>query len=55
MPSSKFEELATSIDRHGTLYRCLDCGDLFELIEEARSIQFTPRAELERYYPVLQT
>jgi len=49
--SSRFEELAVSETRHGTLYRCKECGALFELIAEERSVRFTPLDELRRYYP----
>lgn len=36
-PTTKFEELGISVERHGTLYRCTDCGHLLELIAEERS------------------
>jgi hypothetical protein len=51
VPTSRFEELATSIPRHGTLYRCKACGTLFEVIAEEREVRFSPGDELRRYYP----
>jgi uncharacterized Zn finger protein len=42
--------LGDSKERHGTLYRCKDCGTFFEVILEERSIQFTPIEVLRRYY-----
>ena len=49
--SPRFEELGISIERHGTVYRCRDCGTLFEQIAEERAIRFTPRDELRKFYP----
>ena len=49
--SSKFQVLGVSVERHGTLYRCKDCGTIFELIAEERSVRFTPVDELKRLYP----
>jgi len=51
-PSSKFEEINLSNERHGTLYRCKNCGSYFELIAEERSIRFTPMNELKKYYSI---
>ncbi len=51
VPTSKFEELAVSIERHGTLYRCRSCGTYFELIAEERSIRSTPLEEPKKHYP----
>jgi len=34
VPTSKFAELANEPSRHGTLYRCGDCGQLIEQIAE---------------------
>ncbi len=51
--SSQFEELGVNEERHGTLYRCKACGSFFELIEEERSIRYTPIEELKKYYPRL--
>jgi hypothetical protein len=49
--TSQFDELANSIERHGTLLRCRACGTFFELIEDERSIRFTALEELKRIYP----
>lgn len=51
--ASKFEEIEVNVLRHATLYRCLVCGTFFELIEEERSVRFTPVEELKKYYPKL--
>jgi hypothetical protein len=48
-PTRHFEELEISKDR-GTLFRCKECGTLFEFIEGERSHRFTPVEELKRYY-----
>jgi hypothetical protein len=48
--TSMFEELETNIERHGTLFRCKQCGTLFEMLEEERSVRFSPIEELRKYY-----
>jgi hypothetical protein len=53
VPTSKFDELAVSEARHGALYSCKQCGALFELIAEERSIRFLNRSEAEGYYPTI--
>ena len=50
-PTSKFEELAVSFERHGTLYKCKSCGAYIELIAEERSVRYTPLEELKKHYP----
>jgi len=52
--TSKFEEVDSSDERHGTLYRCKVCVSLFEMIAEERSIRFTPVEELKKYYSKLK-
>jgi hypothetical protein len=54
VPTSKFELIDESIERHGTLYRCRGCGDFFEVIAEERSPRFTARGILERHYRVIR-
>lgn len=49
-PTSNFEEIGISIERHGTLYKCKKCGTFIELIAEEKSIRFTPIEDLKRYY-----
>jgi hypothetical protein len=51
VPTSNFKEVATSLMRHGTLYKCLSCGTLIEMIEEARSIKFPTSDDVAKYYP----
>lgn len=51
VPTSKFEEVAISMERHGTLYKCTACGTYLELIAEERSARNTPMEELKKYYP----
>ena len=53
IPTDNFRELAVSEPRHGTLYSCKQCGALFELIAEERSIRFLSRPEAERFYPAI--
>ncbi len=36
-PTSKFTELASEPSRHSSLYRCVDCGQLLDLIAEERA------------------
>lgn len=50
VPTSRFEEIETNVERHGTLYRCKACGTLFELIAEERSVRFSPLEELRKHY-----
>ncbi len=50
-PPGKFEELAISIERHGTLYRCDGCGGFFELIAEERNVRFLSQVQAENLYP----
>lgn len=49
--SSKFEELGVAIERHATLYLCKECGILFELIAEERSVRFISTEQFRRSYP----
>jgi len=51
VPTKNFIELAVSIERHGTLFRCRKCGTYLEYIAEERSARFTPIEELRHYYP----
>lgn len=51
VPTSMFEELEVSTERHGTLYRCKACGAYLEVIAEERDARFTPVEELRKYYP----
>lgn len=50
VPTSKLEELETNVERHGVLYRCKVCGNLFEVIAEERAPVFSPIDELRKYY-----
>lgn len=58
VPTSKFAELACEPSRHGTLYRCADCGQLIEQIAEERAprmVGFGPafrRYLLSRIWPL---
>lgn len=49
-PTSKFAELASEPTRHGTLYRCADCGQLIEQIAEERTPRMIGLAEAFRHY-----
>ena len=48
------EEVDFNKDRQATLFRCRACGSFFEMIEEERSVRFTPMEELREYYPNLK-
>lgn len=52
VPSVRFTEVGLSVERHGTLYICNECGAFLELIAEERSIRFLRRAEAVMYYPL---
>ncbi len=54
VPTSQFELIEESIERHGTLYRCRSCGDYFELIAEERFVRFTSKETLARHYSKLR-
>lgn len=54
-PTSSYEEIAISIPRHGTLYRCKLCGGFFEVIAEERSPRKTPMDILSEFYPNMTT
>ena len=41
VPTGRFSEIAISQKRHGTLYCCLDCGQIIELIAEERAHHYT--------------
>jgi RNase P subunit RPR2 len=41
VPADRFSELSVSQKRHGTLYCCLDCGQLIEITTEERSHRYT--------------
>lgn len=54
VPTSNFKEVAMSLVRHGTLYKCLKCGTLIEVVEEERSTKFPTHDEVTRYYPAYE-
>ncbi len=49
-PTSTFKELGISIERHGVLYKCKHCNQLFEVIAEERSHRLVEISEIEAYY-----
>jgi hypothetical protein len=53
IPTSRFKEVGVSRSRHGTLYRCRDCGTYIEVIAEERSPRFTLLSELRLHYAEL--
>jgi hypothetical protein len=50
VPTSKFIELACEDVRHSTLYRCVDCGQLIELIDEERAPRMIAITEAFGHY-----
>lgn len=50
-PTSKFEELGISVERHSTLHKCRDCGHLVEVIAEERLSRYPGLSEsLSNYF-----
>jgi RNase P subunit RPR2 len=49
-PTSQFEEIGTNNERHGTLYRCKDCGRHIELVAEERSVRVLTEHEVQTNY-----
>ncbi len=49
-PTNRFEEVATSIERFGTLYKCKFCGAYYELIEMSRSVKELTKEQAEELY-----
>ena len=45
VPIARFEQLAISKERHGTLFCCLECGQIIEQLEEARGHRLTSVVE----------
>jgi RNase P subunit RPR2 len=52
VPTSSFNEIGVSIERHGTLYRCKHCGKYYEIIEGERSYNELDREEALKFYNV---
>jgi len=36
-PASNFKQIGMNIEKHGSLYLCLNCGQYIEVIDEERS------------------
>jgi len=51
-PTSAYQEIAVSAERHGTLYVCNNCGSFIEMIDEERSVSYLTREEASRCYRV---
>jgi proline racemase len=49
-PTTAFEEVANSIERHGTLYKCRYCGIYYEIVEGNRSSTKMNKEEAEQLY-----
>ena len=45
VPTARFKELAVSQKRHGTLFCCLECGQIIEMIAEERGHRFSTVVE----------
>lgn len=50
VPTSHFEELGTSRLRHGTLYRCKECGAAIEVVSEERGHRFLSDEDAKKFY-----
>ena len=55
VPSAKFRELATSLDRHGTLFSCKECGQFIEVIAEERAHKNLSVSEAKIFYADLES
>ena len=51
-PTSVFDEIAHSIERHGTIYRCKYCGIYYEIIEGNRSFNIMNEDEAIKFYKI---
>jgi hypothetical protein len=49
-PTTAFEKVGISLDRHGTLYQCKRCGAYYEIIAGDRSYYELTEEEVKAYY-----
>lgn len=52
--SSNYEYLGINISRHAELYRCKTCGQLLEIVAEARAPYFLSLEEAKQHFPDAQ-
>ena len=50
-PRSNYESLGINEIRHAELFRCKNCGQLLEIVAEARAPRFLSAQEAKEYYP----
>ena len=48
--SSNYEHLAINVERHAELYRCKTCGQLLEIVAEARTPSFLTVEEAKEHF-----
>jgi RNase P subunit RPR2 len=49
-PTTAFEKVVISRERHGTLYQCKSCGAYYEIIAGDRSYYELTAEEVKAYY-----
>ena len=49
--SSNYEELAINVTRHAELFKCKTCGQLLEIVAEARAPFFLTLDEARDHFP----
>ncbi len=49
-PTSAFEEVGISVERHGTLRRCKYCGKYYEIVAGERSYTELNEKEAIKFY-----
>jgi hypothetical protein len=52
--SSNYESLGGNVTRHVELYRCKTCGQLLEIVAEARAPYFPTLTEAKEHFPDAQ-
>jgi hypothetical protein len=49
--SSNYESLGGNVTRHAELHRCKICGQLLEIVAEARALYFLTLPEAKEHFP----
>jgi hypothetical protein len=52
--SLNYESLGINVTRHAELYRCKTCGQLLEIVAEARAPYFLTLTEAKEHFPDAQ-
>ena len=52
-PTNRFTELSSSLERHGSLYQCSICGNLYEIIEGNRNYFLISHSDAREHYNII--